>query len=211
MIPLDRLLAVRGVWERKALGLFSDVFREERREVEEIGRRGIREDRWLEALMAVWVGAGDEWGEIVAGVVESEKALKEGIRDLNWQRLVELITFKSTAIVDTTLEAFAVEGIAVYEGAAVRAGGLAATEAVQAMNFSQWETVKNRAPAHLKIWQSIIDDRTRQTHLDANGQVRKLNEPYEVGGALLQWPADAGGPLSETINCRCWEDYQLPG
>ena len=171
-------------------------------------------------------GAGDAWGSVVEGGVEADQevaeaefflagsgiSLAKGVRDEpgSWRALIEFITIKASAIVDTTLEEFALNGLDAYGSAVVRAEGMAATEVVQATNFAQIEKVKQRAPLLLKIWQAIIDDRTRQTHLDANGQIRKLNDPYDVGGTTLQWPADAGGPLGEVINCRCWEDYEVP-
>jgi hypothetical protein len=226
VIPLDLLLAMRGRWEKKALGLFLATFAEEEAEVVLVGRSGISTDRWLTALLAVWEGSGDEWAEQVAVSINTDQEVAEamfflsgaglrftkGVRDEpgSWRRLIEFITIKATAIVDTTLEEFAINGLDAYGSAATRAETMAASEVVQATNFAQAETVKAKAPLLLKIWQAIIDDRTRQTHLDANGQIRKLNDPYDVGGTTLQWPADAGGPLREVINCRCWEDYEVP-
>ncbi len=210
------MLEVRGRWERIALALFTATFTEEEEAVRMFGRSGISTDRWLSALLTVWEGAGNEWGEIVEASLEEGKGrtghdLKE-MRDnsATWRRLVEFGIIKSEAIVETTREAFALIGLDAYNAAEVRAETMAATEAVQSMNYAQIEKVKARAPLLLKIWQSIIDDRTRPSHLDANGQVRKLNDPYSVGGEALQWPADAGGALREVINCRCWEDYEVP-
>lgn len=55
-----------------------------------------------------------------------------------------------------------------------------------------------------KEWVPIEDDRTRQTHQDANGQTVALTEKFNIGGASLRFPGDpdAGAP-GETINCRC--------
>ena len=232
MIPLDLLLAMRGRWERKALALFLATFDEEREAVEMAGESEITPDRWLTALLAVWQGAGDEWAEQVAVSINTDQEVAEsmffllgagvritkGMRDNpdTWRKLIQFITVKSEAIVDGTqaevalAEALGNPVTGVYDDIILRVETMASTETVQSMNFSQSETVKSRAPQLLKIWQAILDDRTRPTHMDANGQIRKLNDPYDVGGAALQWPADAGGPLSEIINCRCHEDYQLP-
>jgi hypothetical protein len=38
---------------------------------------------------------------------------------------------------------------------------------------------------------------------DLDGQSRLLTEPFDVDGALLEFPADPGGPPDETANCRC--------
>jgi len=56
-----------------------------------------------------------------------------------------------------------------------------------------------------KIWVAIGDSATRDTHLNADGQERKANKPFSVGGFLLKVPGDSslGAPLKETANCRC--------
>ena len=56
-----------------------------------------------------------------------------------------------------------------------------------------------------KTWVSQGDSITRDTHLDADGQTRKANEPFTVGGFPLKVPGDTslGAPLTETANCRC--------
>lgn len=58
------------------------------------------------------------------------------------------------------------------------------------------------APA-FKQWQATYDDRTRETHADADGQIVPLDQPFTVGDDLLMYPGDPSGSDGETINCRC--------
>lgn len=118
-----------------------------------------------------------------------------------------IVTEQSLLVV----EASEAEWIALGEGlwGESQATQLAANNTVQATGWTQHSVATGSRLQLEKIWQAITDDRTRPTHLDANGQRRLLNDPFDVGGAVLQWPADAGGQLSEIINCRCWEDYEL--
>ncbi len=60
-----------------------------------------------------------------------------------------------------------------------------------------------------KIWEAIGDDKTRESHLEADGQVVGVEEPFQLEGGLLMWPGDAalGADLSEIINCRCSASY----
>jgi hypothetical protein len=58
-----------------------------------------------------------------------------------------------------------------------------------------------------KQWVSARDDRVRPTHVEANGQVVKLDAPFEVGEAHLAYPGDPSGPDEEVINCRCTQIY----
>jgi hypothetical protein len=54
------------------------------------------------------------------------------------------------------------------------------------------------------IWNAEIDDRTRQDHLDADGQEVNYNESFIVGGESLLYPGDPAGSAEQTENCRCW-------
>jgi hypothetical protein len=38
----------------------------------------------------------------------------------------------------------------------------------------------------------------------ADGQVRKANEPFDVGGEELMYPRDPSGSPENTINCHCF-------
>jgi uncharacterized protein with gpF-like domain len=58
-------------------------------------------------------------------------------------------------------------------------------------------------PGWVKEWSTEMDGRERPSHRRADGQVRPLNMPFNVGGALLKYPGDAAGPADEVINCRC--------
>lgn len=204
MIELSALLATRRRWERKALGIFTATFAEERRAVSRIGRRGFDSRRWFDALFVVWEGAADDWIPRVQTMLPTKGAvIDEGLTD----DLIAILAGKTDQIVELTEEQWLLLGDDAWAAADSRATTMATTETNQALGWSQHETAKKLQLS--KVWQAITDDRTRPSHLSANGQVRLINDPFNVGGALLQWPADAGGPAAEIINCRCWEDYIL--
>lgn len=77
---------------------------------------------------------------------------------------------------------------------AVSAGQLAAARIVeQQTGLRMW-----------KRWLSTEDSRTRASHRVADGQACPLDEPFRVGGFLLQHPADSISVAPhEVINCRC--------
>lgn len=56
-----------------------------------------------------------------------------------------------------------------------------------------------------KTWRAVLDGKTREAHAMADGQNRKLNKPYTVGGELLMFPGDSslGASIENTVNCRC--------
>jgi uncharacterized protein with gpF-like domain len=55
------------------------------------------------------------------------------------------------------------------------------------------------------MWLSQRDDRVRDSHAAADGQVVEVNEAFVVGGCLMRWPLDGElcGDPGEIINCRC--------
>jgi hypothetical protein len=58
-----------------------------------------------------------------------------------------------------------------------------------------------------KQWLSAGDERVRPTHIEADGQVVPLEQPFLVGDAELFYPGDPDGPDEEVINCRCTVIY----
>lgn len=185
--------------------MFLQAQTDERREVEARGRGGFSVHRWLEAYTFIWRSIADEWGSQVEVQLAETKALTED--PSTFADLTQFIVQKATAVVEVSEAEWTAVGAGLWDPG--RATTMAATETVQATGWAQHVVAQQSKLILYKIWVSIVDDRTRQTHLDANGQRRLLNDPFTVGGAELQWPADAGGPLAEIINCRCWEDYEL--
>jgi uncharacterized protein with gpF-like domain len=92
----------------------------------------------------------------------------------------------------------------------VRASIIARTETHYAANQSSQLTAKAANVEMEKEWVAVTDNRTRSSHVAADGQTRRLTEPFNVGGYRLQTAGDqsAGAP-SETIMCRCAVVYNV--
>jgi hypothetical protein len=85
-----------------------------------------------------------------------------------------------------------------------RARTIARTESHAAVMESQYEIVQEMdLPEYLNEWASGSDSRTRQSHLDADGQQRRPNETFRVGNSDLRFPGDRNGEPEEVVNCRC--------
>jgi hypothetical protein len=54
-----------------------------------------------------------------------------------------------------------------------------------------------------KKWVSRSDAKVRAAHAEANGQIRALGEPFQVGAVPMQYPGDASAPAGEVVDCRC--------
>lgn len=78
-----------------------------------------------------------------------------------------------------------------------------ARNTVNAASVRRVATAFSGSSAFARRWQAAEDERTRPTHVVADGQTVGLNEPFTVGGASLDFPGDPAGPPGEVINCRC--------
>lgn len=54
-----------------------------------------------------------------------------------------------------------------------------------------------------KKWISERDSRTRDSHIISNGQVKGLEELFEVGQDKILYPGDPRASAKEAVNCRC--------
>lgn len=61
---------------------------------------------------------------------------------------------------------------------------------------------KEKGADVVKQWDATLDGDTRKSHRKLDGQIRELDEPFEVNGHKAMHPGDFGRP-EEDINCRC--------
>ncbi|MCI8654979.1 MAG: hypothetical protein HFJ48_03780 [Clostridia bacterium] len=82
---------------------------------------------------------------------------------------------------------------------------IARTEGGRVQTEAKFECMK-RAKANgadvVKEWDSTMDHRTRESHVMLDGQIKELDEPFEVNGYTAMYPHNFG-IASEDINCRC--------
>ncbi len=82
-----------------------------------------------------------------------------------------------------------------------RAKTIARTETATSVNFGQVQTYKAEG-VKSKEWLAVQDDRTRDDHAEADGQVVGIDEEFDVGGDSIDSPGSGSDP-AENINCRC--------
>ncbi len=71
----------------------------------------------------------------------------------------------------------------------------------QATSDAQYKA-KEKGADVLKQWNAALDGATRPNHRQLDGQIRELDEPFEVAGMKAMFPGDFGDP-AEDCNCRC--------
>lgn len=79
---------------------------------------------------------------------------------------------------------------------------IARTEATTLYNYTALTRLADSG-ARGKRWVAHHDGRTRFSHMQADGEVEFLADPFTVGGYSLMVPGDPNAPHSETANCRC--------
>lgn len=60
----------------------------------------------------------------------------------------------------------------------------------------------------IKIWNSIIDTKTRDSHLSMYGEEQVHDDKFSNGG---KHPGDPDLPPEELYNCRCWLTTRIEG
>jgi SPP1 gp7 family putative phage head morphogenesis protein len=59
---------------------------------------------------------------------------------------------------------------------------------------------KEKGADVVKQWDASLDKRTRDSHVQVDGEIRELDERFSNG---LRYPGDPSGGAGEVINCRC--------
>ncbi len=88
-----------------------------------------------------------------------------------------------------------------------RAETIANTETAAAFNYSRDKAMREAGVTHKKWLHSMspLIKEPRPTHLEADGQVQPIDEPFDVGGVQFMRPADGslGAGPEDIINCHC--------
>lgn len=82
---------------------------------------------------------------------------------------------------------------------------IARTEGHRIQNRAQMDMLnkaKENGADVVKQWISTLDDRTRESHKVLDGQIREIEDYFEVNGHKAKYPSGFG-VTSEDIHCRC--------
>jgi HK97 family phage portal protein len=125
-----------------------------------------------------------------------------GVNDTTYAAIVDALAEGEAA--GATIDGLADLVTAVFDQArGYRAETIARTEVVSAANAGAKEGAVQSGVVETQSWLATEDERTRETHAEADGQTVGLDETFTVGDAELAYPGDPDGPPEETIACRC--------
>ena len=80
---------------------------------------------------------------------------------------------------------------------------IARTETHGAANYGADAGARETGLTLRKQWVAAFDERTRESHAEADGQTVGMDDQFRVGGEYLSYPGDVAGGPENTINCRC--------
>jgi len=99
----------------------------------------------------------------------------------------------------------------IFKSIAARAETITRTECGRVLEMASQARMTEAAksvPGLQNQWMhGTVTRMPRATHLAADGQIRDVDKPFNVGGEELMYPRDPAGSASNTINCGC---YSVP-
>lgn len=97
------------------------------------------------------------------------------------------------------------------KGSAVRNARTATTSAENRGRMDVMRDAESAGVRLKKVWKAIHDKRTRDAHLALSGMEADVNEPFEIYGEKIMFPADPDASPEMTYNCRCSMGYRVLG
>ena len=90
---------------------------------------------------------------------------------------------------------------------------IARTEIVGASNAGSVAAAQSTELDLDAEWITTRDDRTREAHIDMDGETVPLGESFNVNGDEMEFPGDSarGASAGNVINCRCTVGYVMRG
>lgn len=80
---------------------------------------------------------------------------------------------------------------------------IARTETHSATSWASLQAGKASGMTLDKVWISMLDNKTRPAHANADGQQVSIEDFFVVDGEELDYPGDMGGSGGNIIQCRC--------
>ena len=96
------------------------------------------------------------------------------------------------------------------QAAAIRNARTAFTSAQNAGRIDSYGKASDMGIEIEKEWLATSDSRTRDSHIEANGQRIKWDAEFKMEHGTLKYPGDPAGHPAEVYNCRCTVVPVLP-
>ena len=95
--------------------------------------------------------------------------------------------------------------------ASIRYARTAMTSAQNAGRKDAYQRAKGLGINLQQEWIATLDFRTRHAHRQLDGQIRDIDEPFQVDGYGIEYPGDPAAPGYLVYNCRCTTVAKVEG
>lgn len=162
-----------------------------------------------------WYKPDSYFGQVPDDVRQAVLAqMREMSKQPYWRRIQDEVFSDLTAVIEqgiadeVSLSALAkrIRFELGEERGGKRARLIARTETTGALNAGHHAAMGHLAQAGIltgKEWASLLDQDTRQSHVDLNGQQVSAGADFTVGGYAAPFPGHWSLPAAERANCRC--------
>lgn len=124
-------------------------------------------------------------------------------KDIKWNKEKLTSTFTASILAGDSIPDMAkkISGVAAMDWhAAVRNARTMCTGAENAGRVDSYKRAEGMGIQLEQQWVATLDERTRDSHRELDGEKIKVGEKYSNG---LRYPGDPEGPAREVYNCRC--------
>ena len=94
------------------------------------------------------------------------------------------------------------------KASSIRNARTSMTSAQNSGRLESYKAAEKKGIEMMKVWIATFDYRTRESHIEMNGELAPINESFSNG---LMYPGDPNGEPEEVYNCRCSMKVALKG
>ena len=186
-------------------------------------------EEWKRVLFAIWLGFGkilfsqtlaelrplkqedpelEEFPFLLASITGFVALRAESLTANTKRRLLAIESKLAEGVAAVAAQALRAEVKVLYtKWEAGRAASIARHNVMAATAIAQHFAAVHSGVLLSHEWVAMQDGKVREDHANADGQIKRLEEPFFVGGEILEEPRDPAGSPGNTANCRCQEIY----
>lgn len=148
--------------------------------------------------------------ETIAYILQGARTRAAGIAATTLQRAKAVIARGLVANLTTAVISKNIGKMLGGLTSASRAATIARTTVHTAANSAQDASARSTGLTYKREWIATNDDRVREVHQEADGQMVDGEEDFNVGGESLAYPGDPNGSPENICNCRCVVGFVFP-
>lgn len=132
-------------------------------------------------------------------VVDEEKSIRWNTKKVNSEVMQGILQGESIPDISKRLRNVTEMDLA----SSIRNARTSTTGAQNRGRMDSFKAAEEKGVKLKKVWMATDDSRTREAHLELDGQERDLDEPFENSLGEIMYPGDPNADPANVYNCRC--------